>query len=443
MFIDSFCIKMFMKKIYFIVLILLFIISCSKKKPILGERKNVFLNNNSSIQVLEDIKNIKISNVSTYKNYYGDNSILNSYIENYKVNDFNFYEKNVASKKFGVKNYFFSSPVIVDNIVYYLDTNGYLVSRNINDIGNKLWKIKIIKNDNNINYFGGKISFYNDVLFISDRINEIISVSKNGKILWRKQLNAIPISTPVIFDNILYVITNDNKLYALNIADGKIEWIHYGMVKDSAILGSANPVIYKDYVIASYSSGELFIIDRKSGEVIFSSNLTGKYLIFSNFELTDIDSTPAIKNDILIATANSGVTQAINLKNMKILWKQNLPSLTNIQINGDFAYLITTDNIVVCLNINNGKIAWFKELNKYKNINNKNDLVYYKSLIFINSKLYLFNNLNEYKIINPYNGDFLDSKTLPFNFYNIPFSLNNNLFGIGNNGRKIKLIMSK
>ena len=274
-------------------------------------------------------------------------------------------------------------------------------------------------------------------------MNEIIAVSKDGDLLWKKQLNAIPISTPVIYEDTLYVITNDNKLYALDINDSRIKWIHYGTVKDSAILGSANPVVYEDYVIASYSSGELFIINRVNGNTVFSTNLTGRYLIFSNFELTDIDSTPVIKNNILIATANNGITQALDLNNMRILWKQNLPSLTNVLINNNYAYLITTDNILVCLNVYNGKIAWFKELDKYKDMINKKDLIYYKSLVFINDNLYAFNNLSEYKVFNPHNGNIIENEQLLFDFYSIPFSLNNNLYGIGNNGGKIELILSK
>ena len=64
-------------------------------------------------------------------------------------------------------NYFFSSPVIVDNIVYYLDSSGNIIARKIDNLKDILWKTKIIENNSTINYFGGKISFYNNTLFIS------------------------------------------------------------------------------------------------------------------------------------------------------------------------------------------------------------------------------------------------------------------------------------
>ncbi len=427
------------KKLLFLFFIIL-LISCDKKKPILGVRKDIFLNN-SIIEVEGDINNITIPIAKTFANYYGDGSTLNEIIENYRVENFNFTDSKISRKKFGVKTYFFSSPIIVDNIAYFLDTRGHLVARNLNSFDKNIWKTRIIEKTNFINYYGGKISFYNDIIYITTRLNEVIAVSsEDGSIIWGKKLNTVPISTPVIDGTTLYAITNDNKLYALDTYDGRIKWISFGNAKDSAILGSANPVIYKDYVVASYSSGELFIINKNNGENVFNMNITGKYMIYSNFELTDIDSTPVIVDNILIATANNGITAGINLDTMSVLWKQNLPSLTNILVSNSTIYMVTTDNIVIAMNAYDGKIYWFRELDKFKDKEKKKDLIFYRSLAMINGKIFAFNNVNEYKIINAKTGDIEDSITTTFMFYSVPFSLNDKIYGIGVRGRIIGFI---
>ena len=61
--------------------------------------------------------------------------------------------------------------------------------------------------------------------------------------------DVVDYANPIIENQTLYVITNDNKLYAMNTEDGQIKWIHYGNEKDSTIFGSANPVIYNNYII--------------------------------------------------------------------------------------------------------------------------------------------------------------------------------------------------
>ncbi|HSQ98230.1 MAG TPA: PQQ-binding-like beta-propeller repeat protein, partial [Rickettsiales bacterium] len=425
-----------MKKIIFLFLGAILLFSCSSKKEITGKRQDVFFDL-TKIQISAKKQNITISKPETFTNYYGDSSVLNKNIENYKVDDFNFKNFSISSKRLYVKNYYFSNPAIVDNITYSLDTKGNLIAEKNDEI---LWKTKITEENDFINYYGGKISFYNNTIFITSRINEILALDKEGNIKWRKKINAVPISTPVIENKTLYTITNDNKLYALNTEDGRIKWIHYGTNKDSAIFGSANPVIYKNYVIASYSSGELFILDKNTGETIFNTKLTGKYYLFSNFELTDIDTTPQIKNNILVATANNGITVGIDLINMKILWKQNLSSLTNILINDNFVYLMTTDNVLVNMNLKNGNINYFTQLPQYANQKKKKGIVYYKSIIFVNDKLFAFNNLKEYITINPKDGRIEKTEKLPFDFYDKPFSLNNRISGIAFKRKTLKVI---
>lgn len=428
-----------MKKIIFVFVGIIFLVSCSHKKEIAGERKNIFLNSSTKIEISNQKRNITLADLNTYQNYYGDNSILNKNIENYKVDNFDFERLSISRKKFGVKRYYFSNPIIVNNIIYTLDTKGNLLAKNKIDF-KTLWKIKVIERDNFINYYGGKISFYNDVIFITSRTNDIIAINTDGTIKWKKRINSVPISTPVIDNNTLYTITNDNKLYAMDTQDGRIKWIHYGNSKDSTIFGSADPVIYKNYVIASYSSGELFVLNKDTGENIFNTNLTGRYFIFSNFELTDIDSTPQIKNNILVATANNGITIGLNLNNMQILWKQNFASLTNILINNDFVYLITTDNILINMNLKDGKVNYFTQLPQYVNEKKKKGFIYYKSMIFANNKLLTFNNVNEYKIINPLNGEIEKTEETPFSLYNKPFSINNRMNVISFKGSTLNIV---
>ena len=73
----------------------------------------------------------------------------------------------------------------------------------------------------------------------------------------------------------------------------------------------------------------------------------------------------------------------------------------------------------------------------------KKGLIFYKSLVFINGNLYAFNNVGQYKVLNPYDGELKREGSLPFTFYDTPFSLNDKLYGIGVNGRRIKLVESK
>ena len=314
-----------------------------------------------------------------------------------------------------------------------------MIAKNFNN-NTLLWKLKIIGKYDFLNFYGAKISFHNDSIYVTTRLNEIISINKNGTLKWKKTINSIPISTPVIDDKNVYVTTSDNKTYIFNTTNGKIEWIHYSDYRNSNIFGSSDVLLYKNYIIISYSSAELFIIDKNSKETIFNTNLSNKSYIFSNFELNDIDSTPIIKNDILIATANSGNTIAIDLKNMKILWKKNIFSLINLLINNDNLFLMTNDNKLVSINFYNGNINYIVNLDLYKNLKKKKNKIYYTNIIFANNNIYAFNNYGEVKIINPEIGKLIDTINTDFYFLTKPFSLNNSFYSLVSKNKKFYLI---
>jgi outer membrane protein assembly factor BamB len=218
----------------------------------------------------------------------------------------------------------------------------------------------------------------------------------------------------------LYFITNDNKTYCLNTEDGGIKWIHYGINSTTKILGIASPVVYKEYVISSYSTGDLFILNKNSGKTVVSVKLTYKSIFSSNFDLTDIDSTPVIKDDVLIASANGGDIVAIDLSKMSIIWNKPISTLSNILINRDFIFILNTDNSLFILNIKNGDTVWNKQII---------DDIKYKKLFFANNDIYVFNEMG-YQVIG-LDGNVKNKIEKKLNLYGNPISINGVFYGIG------------
>ena len=58
-------------------------VACSSKNKIVGKREDVFLSNIVKIELIDKKPNIVLSKEETFKNYYGDSSILNDKIKNY------------------------------------------------------------------------------------------------------------------------------------------------------------------------------------------------------------------------------------------------------------------------------------------------------------------------------------------------------------------------
>ncbi|MDR2526644.1 MAG: hypothetical protein LBC92_02090, partial [Rickettsiales bacterium] len=110
--------------------------------------------------------------LKSYANYYGDYSTLNDMIDNYEA-------------VVDIKDSYFSNLVFVDGKLYYVDDKGRLNG-----------KIKVI--DKNKLKFA-KISYYDGIFYLITGSNIVVAFDKEGYIVWQKELNVIPYSSPVIY----------------------------------------------------------------------------------------------------------------------------------------------------------------------------------------------------------------------------------------------------
>lgn len=375
---------------FFILVVVL--TSCKSSKNIVGVRERIF-SDTVKLSIGGDGEIEINKNINSYKNYYGDGSILNDKIENFKWRNFAF-EKPL-----------FSNPIFINGKLFYVDSKGRLNG-----------KVRVLPS-----VVRAKISFYDNAIYATSGTDIIAAFEKDGTDKWTKKLSVVPISSPVVDGDNLYFITNDNKTYCLSASDGGIKWIHYGGNNTTKMLGVANPVIYNNYLITSYSSGDLFILNKHTGEIISAANLVSKNSLSSVFNLTDIDSTPTIKDGILVASANNGDTVGFDLKTMQVLWKISVATLSNIIVNGDFIYLISTDNALIAVNFRTGNVKWSVPLGE--NL--------YKTMIFANNKVIVFGEQG-YKVIDPIAGKIEKRKEVGLVLYSNPiFIEGQGLYGVG------------
>ncbi len=235
--------------------------------------------------------------------------------------------------------------------------------------------------------------------------NKIVAANANdGEIIWTKDISAIPVSAPVADDENVYVATNDNKLYALDSVSGNLKWVQSGVARTTAIFGAANPVLYKNLVIATYSSGEIYGIDKKTGEALWSQDLNVNKATSSDFYLNDIDATPLVKDDVIYAIGNGGLMMAINSKNGNYLWKKEIAGIVDFWAAGEFLYVINNDDKLLAIAKKTGGIKWISQLPNYKNEKKPQTKIIYAGVIMAGDKLVISSIRGDLLIVSPFDG---------------------------------------
>jgi outer membrane protein assembly factor BamB len=419
-----------LRNILKLIFLLVFLTSCSSDKKDIKDAVSVF---KYSLELKKDdslgLEAVDIPVRRQNRFWYGSTKVTRGLDS---VENFAFPSKITKTKSIwsgyrtGSNDKKVFKPVISNNVIYLLDAKGNLIARDIRNY-KKIWKKRIFAKKDKRDFRGGKIFLgKGNIIFATTGFNSLVALnSKNGEIIWSKKLGSIPISTPVSNEGQVFVTTSDNKTYALDAQNGTINWIHEGIYKNTAILGAADPVFYKNYLIASYSSGEIYIINQISGEVGWVYDLNVSKAINSDFILNDIDATPIVKDDIVYVIGNGGLMMAIKAKDGNIVWRKELASISDFWIAGNFIYLINNDNQLICMHRKNGGIKWYKNLDKNKKSKKK---TIYHGIVMAGDNLILSNSKREIVIVSPLDGKIIQKKKVSRQINHAPIIVNKKLY---------------
>jgi len=441
-----------------VILLLLSSTNCNSDKKYDKTKAFPALDVVSDVKIDESLKNIEIKLPKSQINqiWLGSASKTNQEIENiskkfiYEDSGWFFNKKNeINLRRVWYKNIFYYedfaksfvySPIITNQKIFNIDSSGDVSAFDLKS-KNLLWHKRVFEKLWLKNYKVAHLGACDNKLFAVAGVNQIKALSQdNGEILWQKDLSVIFNSTPICDGESVYISSSDNKTFALNVENGEIKWIHYGIAKSLAIFGSAQPVVHKDVLIASYSSGEIYAIDKKTGENLWSQDLNLNQVYNSDFFLNDVDATPLVKNDVVYAIGNGGLMKAISLKTGEDIWRKSIASVVDFWLSGDFLYVINSDNKLLAVYKKTGGIKWMVQLPDFKNPKKLATKFNYIGVIMAGDKLLASREDGELFIISPFDGKIEKTFSLNKKVLHVPIIIENNLYFYGMNRYKTKLI---
>tara|TARA_B100000029_G_scaffold516048_1_gene626415 strand:- start:512 stop:1891 length:1380 start_codon:yes stop_codon:yes gene_type:complete len=263
-----------------------------------------------------------------------------------------FLKKRIGKNKFSLsKNT--NSPLTHKNSIIFSDDRGTVYK--IGYTGKLKWKQNIYKKIYKKIYKNLTISIYKNKVYIADNIGFIYSLDfDNGNLSWIKN-HGIPLKSKIkIFDGMIYLINQDNRLLSLSIKDGSVIW---NVRSISSFIKSQNPLSLalskKGYLIAVTSSGDLLKINSKNGNLLWSFNSLGSTLAHASdfFKSSDI----VIANESIIFSTEGSIF-SYDLTNGYINWQNDVSSVATPIIDKENIFIVTENGYFAILSSSTGKI---------------------------------------------------------------------------------------
>jgi len=262
-----------------------------------------------------------------------------------------------------------AAPVVADGKLFVMDVESRVTAFNANT-GQRLWTQLTTEDRENRNaHFGGGVSFDDGKLFATNGIGEVAALdAASGKVLWRVKPGGPLRGAPTVAYGTVYVLSQDNQLFALSQADGKVVWTQSGSLESQGVFGVAAPSAARGTLVVGFSSGELNAYRYENGRTLWSDTLTRSTVSTSVSSLADVDASPVIDENRVYALGEGGRMVALELTTGRRIWEINLAGTDMPWLAGEWLFVVTDDGNLVCLSRGNGKVRWLHVLGNFTNM---------------------------------------------------------------------------
>jgi outer membrane protein assembly factor BamB len=289
-----------------------------------------------------------------------------------------------------------AAPVVYEGKLFAVDTEG-AVSAFDAASGAKLWSVAIdVDKDGKPSRFGGGVSTDGTLVYATNGVGDIAALKiENGEQVWKKRPAGPLRGAPTLSSGNVYVMTQDNQIYALRAADGEAQWNEAGPVGASGIFGVAAPAAAQGTVIAGYSTGELAAYRYENGRSLWSDSLSRTAMSTTVSSLTDIDADPVIQGGRVFALGQGGRMASYELVSGQRIWEINIAGITTPVVSGEWVFVLTSDAKLLCVQRASGKIRWIAKLAGFRNEEKKSNMITWRGPVLVNNRLIVANSRGE------------------------------------------------
>ena len=329
-----------------------------------------------------------------------------------------------------------ASPVMSDGRIYVVDTTARVTAFDANT-GAQIWSNALeIEKDGKPSRFGGGVSATGTNVFATNGVGDVASLAADtGALVWKKRPAGPLRGAPTLSNGNVYVMTQDNQIYALRQSDGEAQWNEAGPVSASGIFGVGAPAAAQGTIIAGYSSGELAAYRYENGRSLWSDTLSRTAMSTSVSTLTDIDADPVIDRGRVFALGKGGRMASYELVSGQRIWEINIAGISTPVTSGEWVFVMTDEARLLCVARSTGKIRWISKLQRYKNEKKKKKPISWYGPVLAGGRLVITNSRGAVWSVAPDEGTATEILDVGNDVSLAPIVANNILYILDDSGR--------
>lgn len=329
-----------------------------------------------------------------------------------------------------------AAPVVANGKVFTIDSQATVRATSAAN-GGTVWQTRITGDGGNENaLFGGGVSFADGRVYATNGLGFAAALdAETGAVIWKVRPGGPLRGAPTIANDNVYVVTQDNQLFALNPADGSVRWTEAGTVELAGVFGSATPAAAQGTVVAGYSSGELTAYRYENGRVVWQDALARTSISTSVSSLSDIDADPVIDNERVYAIGQGGRMVALELNTGQRIWEINIAGIATPWVAGEWIFVVTDQAQLLAVARSSGRVKWMTQLPRWEDEEDKEGALSWVGPILAGDRLILAASDGRILNVSPQDGSIQSTVATEMPISLSPVVAGSTLYILHNNGQ--------
>lgn len=331
-----------------------------------------------------------------------------------------------------------ADPVAAQGRVFTLDSRATVAATST--AGARLWSRDLTPaTDNPNDASGGGLALDADQLFVTTGFGELISLNvATGVENWRQKLEAPATGAPTISDGLVYVVSRDSRVWAIDANSGRVRWQLAGAPSPSGIVGGAGPAVGPKLAVFPFGSAQLVATLPKGGLRLWGGSVSGSRLGKAYANVSDVTGDPVIRGNVIFAGNPSGRTVAIDAVTGERIWTAPDGATGPVWIDGGSLFLVSDQAELVRLNVKTGARVWAVGLPKLvptRSAKRARDVYAHFGPVLAGGQLWVASSDGYLRSFDPVNGSLARQIELPKGAATRPIVVNGVLYVVNQAGQ--------
>jgi outer membrane protein assembly factor BamB len=330
-----------------------------------------------------------------------------------------------------------AAPVVSGGRLFAIDTTATVHAFDATS-GARQWRTQIgdTQSDGQRSRFGGGVSAEGDAVYATSGLGDVAAIdAATGAVRWTVRLGSPLRGAPTVAFGNVFVMSQDNQLFALRASDGNREWQEAGAAAPGSVFGVAAPAAGQGTIVAGFSTGELYAYRYENGRNLWGDALARTSISVSVSTLTDIDAEPVIDRGRVFAIGQGGRMAGYELLTGQRMWEISIAGIATPWVVGDWIFVITDDARMIAVARATGRIRWISQLPRWRDEEDREGPIRWTGPLLAGGRLMAVSTTGLMISVNPADGTVQGTTEISGPTRLAPLVANNMLYVMDDSGR--------